>query len=92
VGINQAIGTDKVPIEVATAVRNNGGGHWNHSFFWSVLAGPTDSNGPSAELKAGIDSAFGSLDEMKTKFNQVGQQGAHEQEQARRCCFQILIF
>jgi Fe-Mn family superoxide dismutase len=70
-GISAAVGTDKVPAEVATAVRNNGGGHWNHSFFWKVLTSPSNTNGPSSELKAAIDESFGSLDEMKTKFNQA---------------------
>jgi Fe-Mn family superoxide dismutase len=69
VDLNKAIGTEKVPKEIATAVRNNGGGHWNHSFFWKVMAAPSTTNGPSADLKAAIDSAFGSMDEMKTKFN-----------------------
>lgn len=67
--LNKAIGSDKVPASVATAVRNNGGGHWNHSFFWRVMGGPAESNGPSSELKAAIDAAFGSSDEMKAKFN-----------------------
>ncbi len=48
---------------------NNGGGHYNHSFFWKVMGKPGDNNGPSADLKAAIDSSFGSLDEMKSKFN-----------------------
>lgn len=69
VDLNKAVGTDKVPKEVATVVRNNGGGHWNHSFFWKVLGPPASTNGPSADLKAAIDAAFGSIDEMKTKFN-----------------------
>ncbi|GBF96385.1 manganese superoxide dismutase [Raphidocelis subcapitata] len=69
VDLNKAVGTAAVPADVATAVRNNGGGHWNHSFFWTVMGAPTDSNGPSGELKAAIEGAFGSLDEMKAKFN-----------------------
>lgn len=69
VDLNKAIGSDKVPAEVATAVRNNGGGHWNHSFFWTVMTSPADTNGASGELKAAIEAAFGSVDEMKAKFN-----------------------
>eukprot|EP00195_Chlamydomonas_chlamydogama_P015347 CAMPEP_0202895322 /NCGR_PEP_ID=MMETSP1392-20130828/4556_1 /ASSEMBLY_ACC=CAM_ASM_000868 /TAXON_ID=225041 /ORGANISM="Chlamydomonas chlamydogama, Strain SAG 11-48b" /LENGTH=217 /DNA_ID=CAMNT_0049580299 /DNA_START=71 /DNA_END=724 /DNA_ORIENTATION=+ len=69
VDINKAVGTDKIPKDIATVVRNNGGGHWNHSFFWKVMGRPTDNNGPSADVKAAIDTAFGSVDEMKTKFN-----------------------
>jgi len=69
VDLNKQVGTDALPKEIATVVRNNGGGHWNHSFFWKVLAAPSTTNGPSAELKAAIDSTFGSLDAMKDKFN-----------------------
>lgn len=69
VGLNQAVGSDKIPKDVATVVRNNGGGHWNHSFFWKVLAAPSSTNGPSSDLKEAIDKAFGSIDEMKTQFN-----------------------
>ena len=54
---------------MATTVRNNAGGHWNHTFFWTVLGAPSNTNGPSAELKAAIDKAFGSMDEMQGKFN-----------------------
>mmetsp|Transcript_15116 Transcript_15116/g.26831 ORF Transcript_15116/g.26831 Transcript_15116/m.26831 type:complete len:219 (-) Transcript_15116:548-1204(-) len=67
--INKAIGTDQIPKEVSTMIRNNGGGHWNHSFFWKVMTNPSNTNGPSAEVKEAIDCAFGSLDDMKTKFN-----------------------
>ena len=48
------------------AVRNNGGGHYNHSFFWTIL-GP-DGGKPSGALAEGINAAFGSFDEFKTKF------------------------
>ena len=52
-------------------VRNNGGGHWNHSFFWEIM-GPARGQGPSGELAQAIDSAFGSLDALKEKFNAAG--------------------
>jgi Fe-Mn family superoxide dismutase len=52
-------------------VRNNGGGHWNHSFFWEIM-GPAGGQGPSGELAQAIDSAFGSLDGLKEKFNAAG--------------------
>ena len=48
------------------AVRNNGGGHYNHSFFWTIL-GP-DAGKPSGALSDAINAAFGSFDEFKTKF------------------------
>ncbi|KAK9828178.1 hypothetical protein WJX74_002161 [Apatococcus lobatus] len=67
--LNSAVGTSKIPAEIATAVRNSGGGHYNHSFFWKVMGAPGGNNGPSAELKSAIDSSFGSLDELKAKFN-----------------------
>lgn len=49
------------------AVRNNGGGHFNHSLFWTVLA-PNAGGAPEGELAAAIDEAFGSFDEFKKKF------------------------
>lgn len=58
----------KVPESIRTAVRNNGGGHANHSFFWKLIA-PGGSTAPSAALAAAIDKAFGSLDGLKEKFN-----------------------
>jgi len=69
VGLLEAAGTDKIPSGAATAVRNNGGGHWNHSFFWKIMTNPSNTNGPSGDLKQDVEQAFGSLDEMKTKFN-----------------------
>jgi superoxide dismutase, Fe-Mn family len=48
-------------------VRNNGGGHFNHSLFWTIL-GPNAGGAPAGALAAAIDSAFGSIGEFKTKF------------------------
>lgn len=56
---------------ISPAVRNNGGGHWNHAFFWEIMTG--DSMGtPSGALADDINATFGSLDEMKEKFNTAG--------------------
>jgi superoxide dismutase, Fe-Mn family len=51
-------------------VRNNGGGHWNHSFFWEIM-GP-DGGQPSGRLQEAINGAFGGFDQFKTKFNEAG--------------------
>ena len=48
-------------------VRNNGGGHYNHSLFWTIL-GPGKSGAPSGKLADAINAAFGNFDEFKTKF------------------------
>ncbi len=58
---------DSVPESVRTAVRNNGGGHWNHSLFWTLMA-PNAGGTPSGSLASAIDSSFGSFDEFKSKF------------------------
>lgn len=50
-----------------TAIRNNGGGHWNHSFFWKILSPKTTT--PSDKLQSMIVRDFGSLDKMQTEFN-----------------------
>lgn len=50
------------------AVRNNGGGHYNHSLFWTVMS-PNGGGSPTGALAEAINAAFGSFDEMKTKFN-----------------------
>ena len=57
-----------VPADKLGAVRNNGGGHANHSLFWTVM-GPGKGGSPSGDLAAAIDSAFGSLDAMKEQFS-----------------------
>lgn len=53
------------------AVRNNAGGHWNHSQFWTVMAKPGSGGEPSQELLDAIHASFGSLDAMQKRFNQV---------------------
>ena len=54
--------------KISTAVRNNGGGHWNHSFFWEILA--KDAGGtPSGKIADAIKETFGSFDAFKEKFN-----------------------
>jgi Fe-Mn family superoxide dismutase len=57
-----------IPEEIRGAVRNNGGGHLNHTLFWEVMA-PNGAKAPSGDLLAAIESAFGSVDEFKTKFS-----------------------
>ena len=57
-----------VPADKLGAVRNNGGGHANHSLFWTVM-GPGKGGSPTGDLAAAIDSAFGSLDAMKDQFS-----------------------
>lgn len=52
------------------AVRNNGGGHWNHSLFWQVIS-PNGGGSPSGELATAIDAKFGSFDAFKETFNKA---------------------
>jgi Fe-Mn family superoxide dismutase len=60
-----------VPEEIRGAVRNNGGGHVNHAFFWQVIA-PGGAKAPAGELAAAIDKAFGSFDAFKEAFAKAG--------------------
>ena len=53
-----------------TAVRNNGGGHYNHSLFWTILS-PNGGGAPTGELAAAIDAKFGSFDALKETFNKA---------------------
>jgi Fe-Mn family superoxide dismutase len=53
------------------AVRNNGGGHWNHSFFWQIMA-PNAGGNPTGDVALAINGAFGSFDEFKKQFAQAG--------------------
>ena len=56
---------------IGAAVRNNGGGHWNHSFFWESMAANAGGN-PSGKLAEAIDAAFGSFDSLKEKMAAAG--------------------
>ena len=60
-----------VPEDIRTAVRNNGGGHVNHTMFWSIM-GPNGGGQPTGALADAINQAFGSFDNFKTQFNQAG--------------------
>lgn len=64
-------GLSSVPADKQGPVRNNGGGHANHSLFWTVI-GPGKGGSPSGDLAAAIDSAFGSFDAFKEKFAAAG--------------------
>lgn len=61
----------KVPEKIRTAVRNNGGGHANHSFFWKILS-PNGGGSPEGELAKAIDSSFGSFEKFKEAFANAG--------------------
>ncbi len=63
--LNQRLG--EVPEAIRTAVRNNGGGHWNHALFWTLLS-PNGGGAPSGTLAEAITAAFGSFDAFKTQF------------------------
>ncbi|AQQ53415.1 superoxide dismutase [Planococcus lenghuensis] len=60
---------DAVPESIRTAVRNNGGGHLNHSLFWEILAAPSENNAPSGKLAQAIDAKFGSFENFKSAFS-----------------------
>jgi len=64
-------GISAVPEAIRGAVRNNGGGHWNHTFFWASMA-PGAGGAPTGDLAAAIDSAFGSFDAFKETFAKAG--------------------
>lgn len=61
----------KVAGSISPAVRNNGGGHWNHSFFWQILS-PNVGGAPSGKLADAINETFGSLEALQEKVNTAG--------------------
>jgi Fe-Mn family superoxide dismutase len=63
-------GIDKVPEAVRTAVRNNGGGHWNHSMFWEIMA--SRGGEPTGAVADAIQDSFGGFDKFKEQWAAVG--------------------
>jgi Fe-Mn family superoxide dismutase len=61
----------KVPSDIQGPVRNNGGGHWNHTFFWGIM-GPNAGGAPKGALAEAINAAFGSFDDFKKAFADAG--------------------
>ncbi len=61
----------QVPEDIRTAVRNNGGGHHNHTLFWDILT-PGGAKEPSGKLAEAIAATFGSFEELKSKMTQAG--------------------
>jgi Fe-Mn family superoxide dismutase len=64
-------GINSVPEEIRTAVRNNGGGHANHSMFWQIM-GPKAGGQPTGDIANAINAAFGSFDKFKEEFKKAG--------------------
>jgi superoxide dismutase, Fe-Mn family len=60
-----------VPDAIRGAVRNNGGGHWNHSFFWKLMS-PKAGGAPTGKLADDINAAFGSFTDFQAKFENAG--------------------
>ncbi len=70
--LEELLGTiDALPEAVRGPVRNNGGGHWNHTFFWEIMA-PGGANSPSGTLAVAIDKLSGNLAAFKEAFNKAG--------------------
>ncbi|MFC4077105.1 superoxide dismutase [Salinithrix halophila] len=74
---NLIAGLNQVPEEIRTAVRNNGGGHVNHSLFWQILS-PNGGGEPTGELASAINDTFGSFEKFKEQFSNeaVGRFGS----------------
>jgi Fe-Mn family superoxide dismutase len=67
-GLDELMGDlASVPEDIRTAVRNNGGGHWNHSMFWQVM-GPNAGGDPTGKVAEAITASFGNFDSLKDQF------------------------
>jgi superoxide dismutase, Fe-Mn family len=64
-------GINTVPEDIRTAVRNNGGGHFNHTMFWQIM-GPKAGGAPTGAIAEAISSSFGSFDSFKEQFSKAG--------------------
>ena len=62
---------DLLPEDIRTAVRNNAGGHANHSLFWQIMS-PDGGGEPEGDLAAAVEDVFGGLDELKAAVNDAG--------------------
>ena len=65
-------GISNVPADIRGAVRNNGGGHFNHSLFWTIMSAPGSGGDPSSELADAINTAFGSFADFQKAFADAG--------------------
>lgn len=64
------VNLNEIPEDIRATVRNNGGGHYNHSMFWQIM-GPDQSGKPEGNIATAIDAAFGSFDNFKEKFSEA---------------------
>ena len=60
-----------IPLQIQTQVKNNLGGHWNHTFFWQLMT-PGGARQPGGELKTAIESEYGDIEKFKERFNEAG--------------------
>ena len=65
------VNLEALPTSIQAAVRNNGGGHLNHSLFWEVLTTPSENNVPTGELAAAIEKKFGSFEKFQDEFTKA---------------------
>jgi superoxide dismutase, Fe-Mn family len=65
------VGLAKLPQDIQTTVRNNGGGHYNHSMYWKIM-GPKGGGVPTGAIAAAIKTQYGTFDTFKSQFNQAG--------------------